>query len=841
MLNQMSVRLSFAVALILFFTAAGDTQPASRDRILSPIDAAQTAVLKGTAHPVARAQSDQGRTDTTRRLSGVTLTFRLSPAQQADLDQLLRDQQNLASPQYHKWITPAQYAVRFGMTQSDLAKVASWAQSQGLTVDAISPNRTEVSFSGTVGQIEYALKTELHNYSVNGEQHFANATDVALPAAFASQVLSVRGLNDFSPKPRLRRPAPRFTSSLSGSHFLIPGDFATIYDLPSAYDGSGQSIAVIGQTLISTTDIDAFRSAAGLPARTAGNFQQIQASNTGSALTCSGDGTEADLDLEWPQGVAKNVTIKYVYAGVGVGGTCSQRNADVFDALHYAITANVAPIISISYGNCESALTTPFVLTMQQWAQQANAQGQTISGPAGDQGAADCESATATSATHGLAVDVPASIPEVTGVGGTEFNATLDPAATADPNNANCFLATTYWSRSCGSSTTVGNPTGASALSYIPETTWNDVGSSQGFSVGGGGASSVFSKPSWQTGTGVPGDSARDVPDIALSGSNGHDAYLICSQDFFTSATPPVSLTSCPTAGSFRASDGKSLEAIGGTSADAPTFAGILALINQATASNGLGNVNPMLYQLAANTSNGAFHDITSGTNKVPCTTGTPNCPSGTTSIGFTAGTGYDQVTGLGSLDVSNLIAAWKAATVTADFSLDGLTATISTPGASGSSTVTVSALNGFTGTVNLTCAPSSATVHITCSLTPPSVSLTGSPQTQTSVLNITTVAARLDSPPGTHPSGIRLATGGSTLFAALVLCGVPSRRRRQNITLGLFVIMIASLSMIVACGGGSSNSNNQNHGTPAGTYSITVTGTGPSTTHSATVKVSVL
>ena len=836
MLKQPYLRLPFALALILAFTAAGDTQPASRDRILSPIDAARTAVVKGTAHPVARAQSDQGRTDTTRRLSGVTLTFRLSTAQQADLNQLLRDQQNPASPQYHKWITPAQYAARFGMTQSDLAKVASWAQSQGLTVDAISSNRTEVSFSGTVGQIEYALKTELHNYSVNGEQHFANATDVALPAAFASQVLTFRGLNDFSPKPRFSRPAPRFTSSLSGIHNLIPADFATIYDLPSAYDGSGQSIAVIGQTLISTTDIDAFRSAAVLPARTAGNFQQIQASNTGSAMTCSGDETEADLDLEWPQGVAKNVTIKYVYAGVGVGGTCKQRNSDVFNALDDAIQNNRAPIISISYGNCESALTTPFVLTMQQWAQQANAQGQTISGPAGDEGAADCESATATSATHGLAVDVPASIPEVTGVGGSEFNATLDPAANPDPNNANCFLATTYWSGSCGSSTTVGNPTGASALSYIPETTWNDGVSSQGLSVGGGGASTVFSKPSWQTGIGVPSDSARDVPDIALSASPGHDGYLICSQDFFV--TVKSTATSCTNG--FRASD-QTLARIGGTSAGAPTFAGILALINQATASNGLGNVNPMLYQLAANTSNGAFNDITSGTNKVPCTTGTTNCPSGTTSIGFTAGTGYDQVTGLGSLDVGKLITAWKAATPSAqDFAVDGLSATISAPGASGSSTVTVSALNGFAGTVNLTCAPSSATVHITCSLTPPSVSLTGSAQTQTSTLNITTVAARLDAPPGAHPRGTLLAASGSTLFAALILCGVPSRRRRRNVTLGLFVIMIASISTIVGCGGGSNN-NNQSHGTPAGIYSITVTGTGPSTTHTATVKVSVL
>src|SRR5579863_2304663 len=273
MRNQTYLRLPFAAALILIFTADGGTQPASRDRILGPVDAAQIAVVKGTAHPLARLQYDQGRTDTTQRLSGVTLTFRLSAAQQADLDQLLRDQQNAASPHYHKWLTPAQYAARFGMTQNDLAKVASWAKSQGLTVDRISSNRNEISFSGSVGQIEYALKTELHNYSIHGEPHFANATDVALPAAFAAQVLSVRGLNDFHPKPRFHRASPRFTSSITGNHFLIPGDFATIYDLPAAYDGSGQSIAVIGQTLISTTDIDGFRSAASLPARTAGNFQ----------------------------------------------------------------------------------------------------------------------------------------------------------------------------------------------------------------------------------------------------------------------------------------------------------------------------------------------------------------------------------------------------------------------------------------------------------------------------------------------------------------------------------------------------------------------------------------
>lgn len=825
MKNPTYLRVALALFLILALTVSGGTQPVSRDRI-GAIDPAQTASVRHSAHPMALAQFDQGRLDPAQRLSGVSLTFRLSSAQQADLDQLLRDQQDRSSPQYHKWLTPDQYAARFGMTQSDLAKVAAWAQSQGLTVDSISRNRNEISLSGTVGQIEYALKTELHNYSINGEHHFANANDVALPATFAGQVLGVRGLDDFRPKPRLRKASPRFTSSISGNHFLIPGDFATIYDLPSAYDGTGQTIAVVGQTAISNSDIDAFRSAAGLAAK---DPTVVLVPGTGPLTHSSGDETEADLDLEWSNAVAPNAAIQYVTVG-------SNANTTAFDSLNYSVQQNIAPVISISYGNCEAALTTSFVLTMQQWAQQANAQGQTISGPGADNGAADCDS-NVLSATHGLAVDVPAAIPEVTGIGGTEFNATLDPAATPNPNNADCVLATTYWSASCGSSPTVGNPTGASALSYIPETTWNDGVTSQGIDAGGGGASSIFSKPSWQTGAGVPNDNARDVPDIALSGSNGHDAYLICSQNYFVTAGSTA--TSC-TSG-FRASD-QTLAGVGGTSAGAPSFAAILALINQATASNGLGNVNPMLYQLAAaNSSSHAFHDITIGTNKVPCTTGTPNCPSGTTSIGFSAGPGYDQVTGLGSLDVTNLITAWLAATPAADFSIDGLTTSISSPGGAGNSTITVSALAGFTGTVNLTCTPNPA-AHITCSMVPPSVSLTGSAKTQTSVLTIGTLA-RLDYPPGVKPRGIWLATGGSTLFAALVLCAVPSRRRWRGTMLGL--LLVASVSTFVGCGGGSGSGGGGGGGggggTPAGTYSITVTGTGTSATHSTTVSVKVL
>jgi subtilase family serine protease len=800
----------FLIGCAVFFLAAsGGTQSSSRDRIGYAIDSARTAGVSGTAHPLSLAQFDQGRISPERQLTGVALTFRLSPSQQSDLQELLREQQDRSSPNYHKWLTPEQYASRFGMTPNDLAKVSSWLQSQGLTVNGISRNRNEISFSGSAGQVEYALKTEIHNLSVNGEEHIANTTDVSMPQAFAGDVLGVRGLNDFHPQPRFRQPLARFTSNVSGNHFVIPADFATIYDLPSSWDGTGQTIAVLGQTLIRTTDIDAFRGAAALPGRTSSNFQQIQVPGTGTAVRCQGDETEADLDLEWSEGVAKNATIKFVYAGNGSGTTCNNRTANVFDALQYAITNNVAPIISISYGNCEANLGKSFVLTMQQWAQEANAQGQTISGPSGDSGAADCD--TGNSATQGFAVDVPASIPEVTGVGGSEF--TGDAAATVA---AGCGAATADWGPSCAGTSSTGT-----ALHYITEKTWNDTTSS-GLSAGGGGASTIFSKPSWQSGTGVPGDGKRDVPDIALNASSMHDSYLFCSQDDLT--TNKSTATSC--ASGFRTSDGN-LTAVGGTSAGAPTFAGILALINQATGSNGLGNVNPMLYSLAATTP-GAFHDITSGNNNVPCTAGSTNCPNGTTSFGFSAGAGYDRVTGLGSLDVANLISAWTAVTPTGDFSLEGLVASAAAAGQAGTSSITVTALNGFTGTVNLTCS-SSAAVSISCSLNPASVNFPAtSGNTQTSTLSAT-AAADIRLPQGlpSHKSRFQMAglagvgaTGG--LFAGVILGGV-SWRRKWAALFGL--VLLAIMITGIGCGGGSSSVVPKITGPQ--TYIVTVTGTG--------------
>jgi subtilase family serine protease len=551
------------------------------------------------------------------------------------------------------------------------------------------------------------------------------------------------------------------------------------------------------------SDIDAFRTAAGLPKY---DPTLLLVPSTGASQHSTGDETEADLDIEWSGAVAKNAGIIYVYVG-------NSTTKTVFDALKYAITNNVAPIISISYGNCEAALGSSVVMTMQQWAQQANSQGQTISGPSGDDGAADCESSTATVATHGLAVDVPAAIPEVTGVGGSEFSG--DAAATV---SGGCASATTFWTGSCSATS------GASAISYIPEMGWNDT-NSNGLAASGGGASTIFSKPPWQTGTGVPSDGKRDVPDVAFDGANGHDPYLICSQDFFTGGS---NATSC--SNGFRASD-QSLAAIGGTSAGAPTFAGVLAILNQATRSNGLGNVNPDLYNLSGTS---AFHDITSGNNKVPCTTGTPNCPSGTLSIGFNAGTGYDQATGLGSMDVANLEAAWPGLVINQDYVVAASPSliTVSSPGQNVSSTVLAGSLNGFSGTVALSCLVSSTTSGVGCSLSSPSISIDSSTTNQRVAVSLTTTAASVNAR--------RLGAtfwACSLLLPGILLCSAQADSFKRT----LRVLAVGLLALAVGCGGGSSSSQKQqSQGTPAGTYTVTVTGTSGALSHSATVSLTV-
>ncbi|MGB0006893.1 MAG: S53 family peptidase [Candidatus Sulfotelmatobacter sp.] len=662
---------------------------AQPDRITGPIDSSQMVPLKGNVHGLAQSRFDLGRTDGNQMVSGVTLVFHPSATQQNDLNKLLAQQQERSSPNYHKWLTPAQFADRFGMSKGDISQAVSWLESQGFTVTSVANSRNLISFDGTVAQIELVFATEIHNYLVDDVIHFANATNPSVPAALAASVLSIGHLHNFSPKPRaiVRKinsagVDSHFTSHISGEHFLTPGDFATIYHLGPLYsagmDGAGHNIAIIGQSTVRATDLSNFRSAAGLAAKVP---EYILYPSTSTATRCSGDEGESDLDLEWSGGVANSANIIFVYAGLGPGDTCSSRSNDVWNALQYAVDQNLAPVISTSYGYCESGLGESFVDTVQGWAQQANTQGQTIMAASGDDGAADCDGAV-TSATHGPAVDVPAAIPEVTGMGGTEFFG--DPASTS---------ATTYWNAT-GSSDDI-----SSALSYISEEAWNDTAfnltqSGGTIAASGGGASIYFGKPKWQTGTGVPADSKRDVPDLALSTSPDHDGYLFCSED-----GPNNTIVATCTSGFRDASS--DLAVVGGTSAAAPTFSAILTLIEQYLSASGLANINPNLYSLAASNAS-VFHDATTGNNIVPCTSGTTGCPSSAPfQYGFTAGTGYDQVTGLGSVDADALALAWKAS-LDPDFQLSaGALNPSSIPaGSSTTATLTISAIAGSTGMV---------------------------------------------------------------------------------------------------------------------------------------------
>jgi subtilase family serine protease len=631
--------VSLMTSAVLFCSLSHAFSP---DRITGDLNSGQSVTLRGNVHGFARPQFDLGRVDSNRIIPGVSLSFHPSAAQQADLDHLLAHLQDPASPRFHQFLQPAQFANRYGMSPNDIARITQWLEEQGFTNIWVANSRNQVSFDGTVAQIEAAFHTEIHEYLVQGETHFANSIEPSIPAAMAESILAIGHLHNFGPKPRLVR--PRLTSYVTGNHYLTPADFATIYDVNPLYlggtDGTGQKIAVVGQSTVNTNDLNHFRSAAGLPASTV-TMTLIE----GTATRCPGDEGESDLDLEWSGGVAKNASITFLYAGLGSGDTCSSARVDtVWDALQYAVDHDTAPFISTSYGFCESGLGQAFVDQVQGWAQEGQAQGQTIVGPAGDSGAADCDPNSTdpndTSATGGLAVDAPASIPEVTGAGGTMFSADTPTCNTDCPPGGD----PPYWAAAGNSTDTV-----SSALEYIPETAWNETATSiaDGGSIAatGGGASIYFPKPSWQTGnTGT----MREVPDIALDTGAFHDPYLICSED-----GPNGTIVSTCTAG-FRTGTGGDFTLVGGTSAAVPTFSAILTLINQYLGyvpPAGLAPVNPTLYQLPGNSPE-PFHDITTGNNIVPCTAGTPNCPGAAPfQYGFNAGTGYDEVTGLGSID----------------------------------------------------------------------------------------------------------------------------------------------------------------------------------------------
>jgi pro-kumamolisin-like protein/Big-like domain-containing protein len=686
-------------------SAASATMPqtvSARPLITETLDEAHLTVLKGNTHPLARPEFDLGTAPASLPVERMLLVLKRSPEQETALRSLLDDQQDKASPNYHKWLSPTNFGKQFGPSDADIQTITSWLQSHGFQVSP-TKGRTVIEFSGSASQVQEAFHTAIHKYLVRGEQHWANASDPQIPTALSPAVAGVDSLHNFGrnamshffgvvrkekasgkilvPEPQFTFPVPAqnpCNAQDSNCYVVGPYDFATIYNvLPlwnnttTPIDGTGQHIGIVQNSNINLADPRAFRTIFGLPA----NDPHIVLDGPDPGVVGPGQfgsESEANLDVQWSGAVAKGATIDLVVSA----DTDTTAGTDLSAA--YIIENNLDDIMSESFGACEAFLTASGNQFFNALWEQAAAQGISVFVSSGDEGSASCDrfqGVTPQPAVNGLAVSGIASTPFNVAVGGTDFNDVFNPQSywnmTNNPNQASArgYIPETTWNNSCTNALFADVKGG----STIPETNCNNptLSSFVTASGGSGGASncsnftttgsclSGYPKPSWQVGAGVPNDGVRDLPDVSLFASNGFagNFYVFCQGDVVPSGSCDLN---APYA---------DFGAVGGTSVSSPAMAGIMALVNQKMNSR-QGNPNYVLYKLAAQFP-AAFHDITSGTIRVPCQTGSLDC---TTSIpgdqvgiinGYDAGIGYDLATGLGSVDANSLVTNWSSVTFT--------------------------------------------------------------------------------------------------------------------------------------------------------------------------------
>jgi subtilase family serine protease len=688
------------------FAAPQAGSPAVAPRIVTAVDETKMVTLAGSTHRLAVPKYDQGAVEDSMPMEHMLLQLRRSPEQEAALKQTIDELQDPHSGKYHQWLTADEMGTKFGPAQQDIETVSQWLSLHGFQVNTVHKNGLTIDLSGTAGQVREAFHTEIHKYVVNGKQHIANVSNVQIPAALAPVVTGFVALHNFMPRSTLTKPVNAFTFPCTGcpdgfngqvQFDESPADLAAIYNVAPLYKakkpitGKGQTVVVLEETDINPSDVATFRKAFGLSSY-AGTFTQIHP-GTG----CTDPGTnpaegEAALDAEWAGAVAPD-------AAVELASCASTTTAfGPFIAAQNLLDLTKPPaIMSLSYLECETGngpgtVNEGNAFVNNLW-QQAAGEGVSVFVAAGDNAAAGCDDFnTATFATTGIAANALASTPYDVATGGTDFLDTFEGSLG------------TYWS-------TTNDPAGRSAKSYIPEMPWNDscassvlfsffgaksaqsfcnstIGSSFLDIVGGSGAPSfVYSKPWWQTGVlGIPNDGKRDLPDVSLFASNGfwQHAILLCMSDPNQGGVPcdytnPVD--------SF-------FNSAGGTSFTAPQFASIQALINQKAGAS-QGNPDPILYDLArqeygsasdpntsqlkacnSNLGNGVassciFNDVTTGNNTVPCY-GTNDCYGSTLNDygilstsdtkllqAYPTKTGWDFATGLGSINVTNLVNAW--------------------------------------------------------------------------------------------------------------------------------------------------------------------------------------
>ncbi len=605
--------------------------------------------------------------------AGATLGSAVSGSQDLTLDVVLTPRNlhglaNLAArvsrpgdPLFHHYLGRDQLAATFGQDPSVAAGVAQQFRSMGFETEATTDHGLVLQVRGPASLVEQRLHVGLHHVRLrDGQQIFTNTRPPQLPAGLAREIRGISGLSNQSwalspsapaPGPHLPRLAPtsrpdalRATpkSTIQGSAApastsptvdcqaavdatvsaaensgIYPGTFGVldgyygINEVPQR--GAGTTVALLEPFMddYNTSDLTAFESCYGITTQV---HNVLVDGGPGSTTDPSGMGEE-ELDIETVLGVAPAANVD-VYMGPPSTGSIPQGNA-IIDTLSQAVNDDQASEISLSIGACEQLSDPNFVLAFDGLAQQAAVQGQSIFISSGDSGSAGCEQIDTSNTS--LDVDYPASDPWVTAVGGTE--------------NIETYLILQNLD-----------------LNTLAEGPWNDGCTSGGLcAAGGGGESTLYAKPTWQT-----VDSSitrRQVPDVSANASSP-TGYLIYEDGGWA--------------------------VYYGTSGSSPLWAGVMATVNSACAAVGSGPVgfaDPALYaDAAANPSD--FLDIPTAPLIDGVQLAANNDATGTNLGQYPSTTGYDMATGLGSPNVEGLATHLCASSATSLSDLSGISNT---------------------------------------------------------------------------------------------------------------------------------------------------------------------
>lgn len=630
----------------------------TNDQVHAQVDVTQRVILSGHHPSWAAAANDAGAVPDDVVLGRLTLVLARTPQREAAFQRLLEDQQTLGSANYHHWLTPLEIGQQFGVSAHDVAAIKKWLESQGLHGVSLANAGNRIHFTGPASAVGSVFGAPLRYYQVSGEQRFSISSDPQIPKALAGIIKSVSGLYTLQAQPQYMKsnvqgtfgPQGQFCNLDVCQSFIFPLDFANIYGFgpfPILTLGEGQTIAIAGRSRVYKPDVENFENQSELPKKD--HVETIPpagtdpgaAKGTGDCTAPSqicGDQGEATLDVTRATSVAPGATVNLVASA----STASEDGVQI--AVDYVIDTNPVPakILSLSFGNCEASAGSAGVTMYDTLFRQAAAEGISVFVAAGDSGAAGCDQPFVTPpASQSASTNYICSSSYGTCVGGTEFN---------DPPGSN------YW-----------NGNGGEATEYIPEGAWNepDNNGQPIVASGGGGVSKFIPTPAWQVGPGVPAArTGRYTPDVAFSAS-AHDGYFGCLASAGTKSAPSDCVIQSN--GSF------GFVVFSGTSATAPSMAGIAAILNQSQ-NEAQGNFNPELYLLGADFYHSPFNDVTGASSGVAdcdlhvpsmCNNSIPNTtdPSTAGLEGFLVGTGYDQATGLGSINKGGLVAFWNGST----------------------------------------------------------------------------------------------------------------------------------------------------------------------------------